>query len=241
MSKNARLKREAKKFKDCETKPSNVIEYEQYKNRLTPLNESQRQFISSLSHDEMVIGAGAAGTGKTYIASRIAGQIYNKEKNCKRIILIRPNIEVGRSMGFLPGELEEKYAPYVTPFEKGLKEELGLKYENDLYKNIVPSPIAYMRGHTYDNCVMLIDEAQNLTIEETKMILTRIGTGTRVFITGDHSKAQNDLKAKENGLQWLIRQIRTQGMGIEVVDFKSDDCVRSPLCKNMLKLIDNEK
>ena len=132
MSKNNSLKREARKYRDCEIKPSNVIEYERNKNRLEHLNESQRQYISALQHDDFVVGAGAAGVGKTYIASRVAGQMYRDSKNIKKIIMTRPNVEVGQKMGHLPGEIEDKYAPYMVPFEKGLKDELGNKFHNDL-------------------------------------------------------------------------------------------------------------
>lgn len=243
MSRNNRAKKEAKQYRDLPMvqKPLHVVEFEEKRNKLEPLNESQRQYISSLSHDEIVIGAGKAGTGKTYISSRVAAQHYRKNKNIKKLILTRPNVEVGRSMGFLPGELHEKYAPFLEPFEKGLKEELGLKFDNDLHKNILPQPIAYMRGKTFDNAIILVDEAQNLTIDEMKVIITRIGTGSRLFITGDNTSAQDDLRVKENGLQWLIRQVRTQQKPIDIIEFTKEDCVRSELCLMMLDIIENEK
>ena len=238
MSKNNAVKREAKKYQGCDFKPSNVIEYEKQKYKLQPLNESQRNFISSLLHDEMVIGAGVAGTGKTYIASRIAGKLYSESKNIKRIILTRPNVEVGKPMGHLPGEIEDKYKPYLEPFEKGLKDELGSnKLTADLWKNILPQPLAYMRGKTFDDAIICLDEAQNMTIAEMKMFITRVGTNSRLFITGDHSSEQDDLRIKVNGLQWLVNEIKRQNVAVEVVEFKKEDCVRSGLCKQMLELI----
>lgn len=237
MSSNARVKREAKKYAECEHKPSNVIQYEQNKNKLQPLNESQRQFISALFHDEFVIGAGKAGTGKTYLAARVAAQLYKQSKNIKYLILTRPNIEAGEKLGYLPGELEEKYEPYLKPFKKGLIDELGPKFNADLYRKIIPYPLGYMRGETYDDAIMLLDEAQNTTIEQMKMFVTRVGTNSRIFITGDDT-GQCDLKTKENGLQWLIRQIRTQNLPYEIVNFRTDDIVRAPLCKNMMIMID---
>lgn len=237
MSKNNRLKREVKKYADCDVKPTEVMEYERDQRRLTPLNETQRQYISSLSHDDFVIGAGAAGGGKTYIASRVAAQIYLKNKNIKKIIMTRPNVEVGQKMGYLPGEIDEKYAPYMVPFEKGLKEELGQKYSADLYKNLMPKPLAYMRGETFDDAVILLDEAQNTTITEMKMFITRIGTNSRVFITGDEN--QSDIRG-ENGLAWLMRQIVNQNLPYEMIRFTEKDCVRSGLCAAMLKMIENE-
>jgi len=237
MSKNNKLKREAKKFRDCDIKPQTVLEFERNKNRLEPINESQRQYISSLSHDDLVIGCGAAGTGKTYIASRIAGQIYTSNKNINKIILTRPNVEVGQKMGHLPGEIEDKYAPYIVPFEKGLKDELGQKYGNDLYRKILPKPLAYMRGETFDDAVILLDEAQNMTIQEMKMMLTRVGTNSKIFISGD--EVQSDIKGK-SGLQWFLEQIEKQNLSYEVIKFSHNDCVRSPLCKDLLRMIENE-
>jgi phosphate starvation-inducible PhoH-like protein len=237
MSKNNRLKREVKKYTDCVVKPNEVIEYEKSQTRLTHLNETQRQYISALSHDDFVIGAGAAGGGKTYIASRIAAQIYTKNKNINKIIMTRPNVEVGQKMGHLPGEIHEKYAPYMVPFEKGLKEELGQKFGADLYKNILPKPLAYMRGDTFDDSIILLDEAQNTTITEMKMFLTRIGSNSRVFITGDES--QPDIRG-ENGLEWLMRQITKQNLPYEITRFTAKDCVRSGLCAAMLNMMENE-
>jgi len=237
MSKNNSLKREARKFRDCDFKPSNVIDYERQKYRLQPLNESQRQYISALSHDDFVVGAGAAGVGKTYIASRIAGQLYRDSKNIKRITMTRPNVEVGQKMGHLPGEIEDKYAPYIVPFEKGLKDELGNKYYSDLHKGITAKPLAYMRGETFDDAVMLLDEAQNTTVTEMKMFLTRVGTNSRIFISGD--EGQSDIKGT-NGLQWLLHQVRSQGLNFEVVQFTKDDCVRSDLCLTLLTMIEGE-
>jgi phosphate starvation-inducible PhoH-like protein len=238
MSRNNKIKREVKKFQECDMKPQSVIDHEVNKNKLVHLNESQRQYISCLSHDDFVIGAGSAGTGKTYIAARIAAEIYSNNKTINNIILTRPNVEVGQKMGYLPGELQEKYAPYLLPFEKGLKDQLGgNKYSNDLYKRIIPKPVAYMRGETFDDSVILVDEAQNLSIVEMQMILTRIGINSRIFITGD--EFQSDIRGK-NGLVWLMEQIDRQNLPYEIVEFTSDDCVRSPLCKQMLHLIENE-
>lgn len=241
MSRNARLKREAKQYQDMPTKPTNIIEYEAKKNQLTPLNESQRLAISSLKHDDVVLLGGSAGTGKTYLASRVAAQIYKANKNINQIIMTRPAVEVGKGLGFLPGELDEKYAPYMEPFEKGMMDEIGAgDFKNGLNKHFIPRPLQYMRGKTFDDCIMLLDEAQNTTIEEMKMFITRIGTNARMFITGDNSDAQNDLKVPENGLQWLIRQYRIQQKPYEIIEFKWYECVRSDVCKDQLSVIENE-
>lgn len=238
MSKNARLKREAKRYSDCEHVPDNVLQYQARKKPLEPITENQRQYLSSLFHDTIVIGAGVAGTGKTYLSSRVAAKLLTESKIYKQIIMTRPNVEVGRSLGFLKGDLEEKYAPYMEPFEAGISDELGgARLQSGLGKTFKPQPLGYMRGKTFDNSIMLLDEAQNTTIEEMKMFITRIGQNTRMFITGDDSDGQNDLRVPENGLQWLIRQFRTQQMPYDIVTFRDDDCVRSEECKSMLKMI----
>lgn len=240
MSRNSRLKREAKKQADCPEKTSDVIDFETRKRKLEPINESQRIYISSLKHDDIVIGGGVAGTGKTYLAARVAAQIYKTNKNIQYIVMTRPAVEVGKSLGYLPGELDEKYGPYMEPFEPGLTEELGAKYKSDLNKKIFPRPLQYMRGKTFDDTIMLLDEAQNTTIEEMKMFITRIGTNSRMFITGDNTDGQNDLRVPENGLQWLIRQYRIQQKPYEIIEFTSQDCVRSELCRDQLDVIENE-
>lgn len=237
MSKNNKIKREAKKFQSCEDKPQTVIEFENRSKKLTAINESQRQYISSLLHDEFVIGTGSAGTGKTYVAARVAANIYMNNKSINQIILTRPNVEAGEKMGFLPGELQEKYEPYIEPFKKGLKDELNLKFENDLYRRILPKPLAYMRGETFDDSIILVDEAQNMTVTQMKMMLTRIGINSRIFITGDVD--QSDIRGK-NGLFWLTEQITKQNLPYDIISFTMNDCVRAPLCKNMLRMIENE-
>lgn len=242
MSRNSRVKRECKKYNDAEYKPSEIIQFEGHQRRIEPLNESQRQFISALRHDEIVIGAGKAGTGKTYLASVVAAELFQSSNNFKHLILTRPNIEVGKGMGYLPGELDEKYAPFLEPFEKGLKHILGNKFQADLGRTILPQPLSYMRGKTFDNAIMLLDEAQNTTIPEMEVFLTRVGIGSRIFITGDDTNSQNDLKGvKENGLQWLIRQIDRQALNIETIKFNKEDCVRSELCKKLLFMIENQE
>lgn len=240
MSRNNALKREAKKQKDMpeEIKTSNVVEYERNKNKLEALTFNQGRAISTAKHDSIVILTGHAGTGKTYLLSRVAGEIYRTHNDVKRIIMTRPNVEVGEKLGFLPGEMDEKFAPYMVPFQSGLIDEMGSnKFNNDMYKSLVPIPLGYMRGRTFDDAVILLDEAQNTTVEQMKMLITRIGTNARLFISGDTK--QSDLGRKRNGLEWLVTEIKRQGKTIEVIDFGMEDCVRSDECKEMLDLIEN--
>ena len=240
MSKNNALKREAKRQAGSAVKTSDVVEYEFRKNKLEAKNFSQELFITSLRHSDVSIGSGAAGTGKTYLASRVAAELYLNNGSIHNIILTRPNVEAGEKLGFLPGELEEKYAPYLQPFEKGLMDGLGSKFKADMNKKIFPQPLGYMRGKTFDNSIIMLDEAQNTTIPTMKMFLTRVGTNSRVFITGDSD--QSDLPPnKTNGLEWLIREVRRQNVPVDIIDFGSKDCVRSNTCKMMLEMIDKSE
>ena len=202
------------------------------------LTQSQAFHKEAMLHDDMVIAIGSAGTGKTYLASAVAADLYLR-KQFKTIIMTRPNVEVGRSLGYLPGEQDEKYAPYLEPFKKGLIDRLGSnKFKCDFKNKILAKPLQYMRGETFDDCIVLLDEAQNLTINEMKMLITRIGINTKLFISGDTK--QTDLHCKESGLAWLVRQIRQQNLKYEIVEYTRADCVRSGLCKEMLDIIENE-
>lgn len=202
------------------------------------LTQSQAFHKEAMLHDDMVIAIGSAGTGKTYLASAVAADLYNR-KQYKTIIMTRPNVEVGRSLGYLPGEQDEKYAPYLEPFKKGLIDRLGSnKFKCDFKRKILAKPLQYMRGETFDDAIMLLDEAQNTTVTEMKMFLTRVGTNSRVFITGDVN--QTDLHSRETGLSWLVRQLETRHARFEIIRYTRADCVRSGLCKEMLDIIENE-
>jgi phosphate starvation-inducible PhoH-like protein len=240
MSKNNRIKRELKQQAGSEVKTSDVIEFDSRRKRLHHQSPLQEVYISSLRHDRIVIGAGKAGTGKTYVASRVASELYLNDDTLRYIILTRPNVEAGEKLGFLPGELEEKYEPYMQPFEQGFRDGLGKKFESDLKKNIFPQPLGYMRGKTFDNSIIMLDEAQNTTVTAMKMFISRIGMNSRMFITGDSLQCDLRLKPGEkNGLQWLMDEVRKQQKPIDIIEFGTEDCVRSEECKMMLDLIDN--
>lgn len=243
MSRNNRQKREAKKQGQdiVELSPIREENFE-YKPEATkplePLNARQATHKTALIHDDMVIAIGSAGTGKTYLASAVAADLY-KNRQYKNIIMTRPNVEVGRSLGYLPGDESEKYAPYLEPFKKGLIDRLGTtKFKCDFNRRILAKPLQFMRGETFDDSIMLLDEAQNTTVVEMKMFLTRAGINTKVFITGDVN--QTDLGSKETGLSWLIRQIEKRNSRFEIVRYTKEDCVRSGLCKEILDMIENE-
>lgn len=237
MSKQA--KRYQKDFQEPEKRDLYDVDYKRPNIKpIEALTFNQGQHIDCLRHDTMVIAIGSAGTGKTFISSAIAAELY-LGKHVKQIILTRPNVEAGNSLGFLPGDLDEKYAPYIEPFKKGIVDRIGsCKFKADLHKNILPKPIGFMRGETFDDCVFLLDEGQNTTIAEMKLIITRIGERSKLFITGD--VGQCDINVKENGLAWLVRQIRTRHLPFDIINYTDKDCVRSGFCKQALDIIANE-
>ena len=195
-----------------------------------PLNYIQETYLEAIKNNWIIFGEGSAGTGKTFIAaSYAAGELFYKRVD--KIILTRPNIETGRSFGYLPGDLQEKYAPYLEPFENVLKRCLGAGfYEYALKnKNIDPKPIGFMRGATFENAIVLVDECQNLSKEEFKMILSRIGKNCKMIFSGDPS--QTDIN--DSGLTDAINRL-SNIEGVEHVRFLDSDIVRSKLCKQII-------
>ena len=195
-----------------------------------PLNFIQGEYLNAIRHNDIVFGVGSAGTGKTYVAaSYAASELFHRRVD--KIILTRPNVETGRGLGFLPGTLEEKYAPYLDPFDNVFTRALGKGfYEYALKtKTIEPRPLGFMRGATFDDAIVLVDEAQNATTTEMKMILSRIGKNTKMIFSGDSE--QSDIE--DSGLDDAVR--RLDGIpGIEIVRFLDEDIVRSKLCKQII-------
>lgn len=198
---------------------------------LKPLNYAQAEYLEAIKENEIIFGIGSAGTGKTYIAAWYAAQqLYTKKID--KIILTRPTVETGRGLGFLPGTLEEKYAPYLQPFENIFIKALGKGfYEYALKtKTIDPQPLSFMRGATFDDCIFLLDEAQNCSKEEMKMILSRIGKNCKMIISGD--EYQSDI-GHDSGLEDAVYKLSSIP-GVETVRFLDSDIVRSRLCKAVI-------
>lgn len=195
-----------------------------------PLNYIQGTYLEAIRNNDVIFGIGPAGTGKTFVAaSYAAGELFHR--NVSKIILTRPNVETGRGLGFLPGELEEKYAPYLDPFDSVFSKTLGRGfYEYALKdKSIEPRPLGFMRGSSFEHAIILVDECQNMTKTEFKMLLTRIGKNCKVILSGD--PAQTDIP--DSGLQDAVR--RLEGLpDIEVVRFLDEDIVRSKMCKQII-------
>lgn len=214
----------------------NSIEYTHAFKEVKPINFIQDAYLNAIKHNSIIFGIGSTGTGKTYIpAAYAASELYHKR--IEKIIITRPNVEVGRSLGFLPGTLDEKFLPYLKPFEKVFRKFLGAGfYEYALKtKTIDPQPLGFMRGDTFEDCIVLIDEAQNITSIEMKMLLTRIGHNCKMIFSGDTSQAD----IPDSGLNAAADKLENIE-GVEVVEFLDSDIVRSKLCKSIILAYNNK-
>ena len=194
----------------------------------------QKKYIQALKTHELVFGVGPAGTGKTYLAVAMAVVAF-KNKEVERIILTRPAVEAGEKLGFLPGDLQNKVDPYLRPLYDALQEFFGLETYKQLMERgaIEVAPLAYMRGRTLNNAFIILDEAQNCSIEQMKMFLTRFGEGSRIVVTGDVT--QIDLpKEKTSGLVHAIR-VLDDVEGISVVKLTHKDVVRHELVQRIIQ------
>ncbi|MCA1036274.1 MULTISPECIES: PhoH family protein [Bacillaceae] len=193
----------------------------------------QRQYINSIKTNDLVFGIGPAGTGKTYLAVVMAVNAL-KNGNVKRIILTRPAVEAGESLGFLPGDLKEKVDPYLRPLYDALHDILGAEHTQRLIERgtIEIAPLAYMRGRTLDDAFVILDEAQNTTQAQMKMFLTRLGFGSKMVITGD--RTQVDLpKGVRSGLI-ASEDILSAVKGISFSYLEQSDVVRHPLVARII-------
>ena len=213
-----------------------VIHYGR-KGAISPKTEGQKAYVSKVQKNDVVFSIGPAGTGKTFLAVAFAvAALENHEVD--RIILCRPAVEAGESLGFLPGDLKEKVDPYLAPLYDSL---LTLFAENKLSqllerKTIEVVPLAYMRGRTLDSAYMILDEAQNATVMQMKMFLTRLGIGSRAIVTGDVT--QIDLQRRsDSGLVQVADILKdVEGIGFAMLDKK--DVVRHPLVMKIIQAYD---
>jgi phosphate starvation-inducible PhoH-like protein len=203
------------------------------KKSIVPRGKNQRLYLESMHKHEVNFGIGPAGTGKTYLAVAAAIDALLKEK-VDRIILIRPAVEAGEKLGFLPGDLSQKVDPYLRPLYDGLYEMLGIERTEKLLANgnVEIAPLAYMRGRTLNNSFIIVDESQNTTKEQMKMVLTRMGFNSYLVINGDLT--QIDLpKNITSGLSNAIKVLKdTDGIGF--TNFSSRDVVRHPLVRKII-------
>ena len=193
----------------------------------------QRIYINAMKRNDLVFGIGPAGTGKTFLAVVYAAKQLRKG-SVKRIVLTRPAVEAGESLGFLPGDLKEKVDPYLRPLYDGLNTVLGREQTQRLIERgvIEIAPLAYMRGRTLDDAFVILDEAQNTTHAQMKMFLTRLGFGSKMVVTGDQT--QIDLpKGVKSGLKEAEKKLSGVS-GISIMKMDQSDVVRHPLVSKII-------
>lgn len=203
-------------------------------------NESQVKYYNALQENTIIFATGAAGTGKTFLAVAYGIQQLKKNKT-QKIIITRPIVEAGENLGFLPGELKEKVDPYLTPIYDALNTILGTEMtQKYLEKGIVEiAPLAYMRGRTLSDAIIILDEAQNTTSVQMKMFLTRLGYNAKMIITGDES--QIDLKNADSSGLIHAKQILKNIPQIAFIVFQSHDVVRNPLVGKIIDAYERKK
>jgi phosphate starvation-inducible PhoH-like protein len=207
---------------------------------IQPRTLQQQRYIQSMERCPLVFGIGPAGTGKTYLAA-IAAVRALQEHQCERIVLTRPAVEAGEKLGFLPGDLQQKIDPYLRPLYDALYDVVAAEKIPHMIERgtLEIAPLAYMRGRTLNNAFIIVDEAQNTTVAQMKMVLTRLGFHSRMVVTGDVT--QIDLpRAQSSGLlmaQKLLQNIE----GISFTHFTAEDVVRHPLVQQIVHAFDRSE
>ena len=202
-----------------------------------PKTLGQREYLQAIKENAITFGVGPAGTGKTYLAVAMAVKAF-KSKEVSRIILTRPAVEAGEKLGFLPGDLQNKVDPYLRPLYDGLFDMLGAEsFQKLLEKQTIEvAPLAYMRGRTLDDAFIILDEAQNTSREQMKMFLTRMGTGSKVVVTGDVTQIDLPDRSRSGLLDAL--NVLKNVEGIARVYFTEKDVVRHRLVQEIVKAYD---
>ena len=210
------------------------------KKSIKPRGRNQIGYIRAIRSNDINFGVGPAGTGKTYLAVACAVEALEQEQ-VRRILLVRPAVEAGEKLGFLPGDLSQKIDPYLRPLYDALYEMLGFeRVEKLIEKNVIEvAPLAYMRGRTLNDSYIILDESQNTTVEQMKMFLTRVGFGSTVVVTGDIT--QIDLPNKTmSGLRHVLTVLKDIN-GISFTHFSSRDVVRHPLVQRIVEAYDRSE
>lgn len=196
---------------------------------LVPKTDRQKELIDALREYSQVFILGPAGTGKTYVTATYAADLYTL-KEIDKIVITRPHVAVGKELGFLKGDLHEKTMPWALPVLDVLEKHLGKGAVETGIKNgnIETAPLALMRGRSFDNAFIIVDETQNITTHELKMLLTRVGEGTTIVLNGDVQ--QSDLR-EADGLTKVIHLAKKYQLPVPIIEFGVDDIIRSDICK----------
>jgi phosphate starvation-inducible PhoH-like protein len=215
-----------------------VKDLETYKVPVSPRTQTQEEYIRTIANCDLTIGAGPAGTGKTFLAVAV-GVAALRARVVDRIIISRPAVEAGEQLGYLPGDMREKLSPYLRPIYDALHEMLpdGQVDKFITEGKVEVAPVAFMRGRTLSNAFVLLDEAQNVTVGQMKMFLTRLGEDSKMVITGDPS--QSDLPADvTSGLGDAIQRLWDVSE-VGIVQFSKLDVVRHPLVEKIIEAYDD--
>lgn len=210
------------------------------KKSISPRNPKQEQYLKDIDNHDLNFAYGPAGTGKTYLAVAKALELFDKGE-VQRLVFVRPAVEAGEKLGFLPGDLVEKVLPYLRPIYDALYEMIGFREANKLIQSDVIEvlPLAFMRGRTLNEAFVILDEAQNTTTMQMKMFLTRIGMGSKAVVTGDLT--QVDLpKGTAIGLKHAISLLQDIE-GVSVHKFTSREVVRHPLVQKIIDIYDKDE
>lgn len=207
------------------------------KKHITPRTINQRKYLEAIQKNEIVFGIGPAGTGKTYLAMAVAVQKLLSGE-VERVILTRPAVEAGEKLGFLPGDLAEKVNPYLRPLYDALHDMIDYERAERMVASgqIEVAPLAFMRGRTLNDCFVILDEAQNTTREQMKMVLTRLGVNSRAVVTGDVTQIDLPHDVRSGLIQAV--KILNNIKGISIHHFDVGDVVRHPLVAEVIKAYD---
>lgn len=226
---------------DFPVKPKRTRRKTNYKNAenkkvsgLVPKTSKQGDLIEALRSSSQVFILGPAGTGKTYVTATFAADMYIT-KQIDKIVITRPHVAVGKDLGFLPGTLEEKTYPWALPVLDVLTKHLGKGTVDTAIKNgnIEMAPLALMRGRSFDDSFIIVDETQNITTHELKMLLTRVGENSKIVLNGDVQ--QSDLK-EADGLSKIIHLAKKHMLPVPIIEFGIDDIIRSDICAEWVKV-----
>jgi phosphate starvation-inducible PhoH-like protein len=205
---------------------------------IQPKTPNQQRLLKAIDNHEITVTLGPAGTGKTFCSASKVAQLYLKG-GYNNIILSRANVPTGRSLGAFPGTIEEKLAPWLMPITSVLEKQFGkTKYEYLISRQIIQmQPLETIRGRSFENSLVIVDESQNLTFEEIKAITTRLGEGSKMILSGDAS--QSDV-SNGNGITKFVKLCDKHDINIPIIEFNTDDVVRSDIVGKLVKMFVKE-